>query len=178
MTVEIAWANKIAGANAGERLWLAGESRVVRRQPQSSARLTSHEKMRFKRGSGGAGQFILLQAVARGGQLVTTNGLPTITGAWRYSEDQYGVVVRMSRDDYEAVEKLLRQAFGEPKFGPSETKDRGKLGGYRLTPQGGAIQFGYDAEGTQVIVLRQLTKQEFADGFMRAMKGLGKSGTQ
>jgi len=138
----------------------------------------SHEKMRFKTGSGDAGQFILLQAVARGGQLITTNGLPTITGAWRYSEDQYGVVVRMSRDDYEAVEKLLRQAFGEPKFGPSETKDRGKLGGYRLTPQGGAIQFGYDAEGTQVIVLRQLIKQEFADGFMRAMKELGKSGTQ
>src|SRR5438874_1921924 len=130
----------------------------------------SRDKMRFKAGSGDARQFILLQAVARGGQLITTNGLPTINGAWRYSEDQYGVVIRMSRDNYDAVEKLLRQAFGEPNFGPSETTDGGKLGGYRLTPQGGAIQFGYDAEATQVIVLRKLTKQEFADGFMRAKK--------
>ncbi len=138
----------------------------------------SHQKMRFKAGSGDAGQFILLQAVARGGQLITTNGFPTISGAWRYSEDQYGVVVRMPRDDYEAVEKLLRLAFGEPKFGPSETTDGGKLGGYRLTPQGGAIQFSYGTEGTQVIVLRQLTKQEFADGFLRAMKELGRSETR
>ncbi len=138
----------------------------------------THDEMRFKAGSGDVGHFILLQAVARGGQLLTTNGLPTITGPWRYSEDQYGVVIRMPRTDYASVEKLLRIAFGEPGFGPSETTDGGKLGGYRLTPQGGAIQFCYDSEGTQVIVLRQLTKQEFADGFMRAMKELGKSDTR
>ena len=83
----------------------------------------------------------------------------------------------MSRDDYEAVEKLLRLAFGEPKFGLSETTDGGQLGGYRLTPPGGAIQFSYGAEGTQVIVLRQLTKQEFADGLLKAMKELGKRQT-
>ena len=70
--------------------------------------------MRFKAGSGDAGQFILLQAVARGGQLLTTNGFPAITGAGRYSEDPYGVVIRMPRDNYEDVEKLLRKAFGEP----------------------------------------------------------------
>ena len=134
----------------------------------------SHEKMRFKAGSGDAGHFILLQAIARGGQLITINGLPAITGSWRYSEDQYGVAVRLSRAEYDTVEKLLRQAFGEPKFGPSQTTDGGKLGGYRLTPQGGAIQFGYDTEGTQVIVLRQLSKQEFADGIQRAMKELEK----
>ena len=110
--------------------------------------------MRFKAGSGDAGHFILLQAVARGGHLITTNGFPTTAGAWRYSEDRYGVVIRLPRGDYEAVEKLLRLAFGEPKFGPNETTDGGKLGGYRLTPQGGGIQFGYDVEGTQVIVLR------------------------
>ena len=74
----------------------------------------SHPKVQFKAGTGDAGRFILQQAVARGGQLITTNGLPTIRGPWRYSEDQYGVVVRMLRDDYETVEKLLRLAFGEP----------------------------------------------------------------
>ena len=136
-----------------------------------------HDKMRFKAGSGDAGHFILQQAVARGGQLITTNGLPLITDAWRYSEDQYGVVIRMSRDDYKSVEGLLRQAFGEPKFGPSMTTDGGMLGGYRLAPEGGAIQFGYDADGTQVLILRRLTKQEFADGLVRAMKELGESKT-
>ena len=138
----------------------------------------THDQMRFKAGNGDAGQFILLQAVARGGQLLTTNGFPAITGAWRYSEDAYGVVIRMSRDNYEDVEKLLRKAFGEPKFGPSETTDGGKLGGYRLTPQGGAIQFGYDAEGTQIIVVRQLTQQEFDEGLVRAMKEVRKSESQ
>lgn len=138
----------------------------------------SRDQMHFKPGSGDAGQFILLQAVARGGQPITTNGLPTITGAWRFSEDQYGVVVRMSRDNYEAIEKLLRKAFGEPRFGPSDTTDGGKLGGYRLTPKGGAIQFGYNADRTQVTVLRQLTQQEFADGLSRAMKELGKREAQ
>lgn len=135
----------------------------------------SHDQMRFKAGSGDAGRFILLQAVARGGQLLTTNGFPAITGPWRYSEDPYGVVVRMPRDNYEDVQKLLRKAFGEPKFGPSETTDGGKGGGYRLTAQGGAIQFGYDAEETQIIVVRQLTQQEFDEGLMRAMKEPGKS---
>ena len=113
-----------------------------------------------------------------GGQIITTNGLPVIAGAWRYSEDQDGVVIRLPRDDYNAVETLLRQAFGKPKFGPSETTDGGMLGGYRLTPQGGAIQFGHDAQGAQVIILRRLTKQEFSDGFVRAVKELGKSETR
>ena len=142
---------------------------------QGSAEATSvtPDQMRFKPGSGDAGQFILLQAVARGGQLLTTNRLPAIPAAWRYSEDPYGVVIQMPRENYEAVENLLRQAFGEPKFGPSETTDGGKLGGYRLTEKGGAIQFGYDAEGTQIIVIRQLTEQEFADGLKRAINELG-----
>jgi hypothetical protein len=130
---------------------------------------------RFTTGTGDAGQFILRHAIARGGQPITTTGLPAITGSWRFSEDQYGVIVRLSRYDYGAVEALLRQAFGPPKFGPTETTDGGLLGGYRLTPKGGGIQFGYDTNGTQVIVLRQLTKQEFADGFVRAMKEMGES---
>jgi len=116
---------------------------------------------RFTQGTGDAGQFILRQAIARGGQPVSTNSLPAITNSWSYSEDQYGVIVRLRRDNYEAVEALLRQAFGPPKFGPTETIDGGKLGGYRLTPKGGGIQFGYDSRGTEVIVLRQLTKEEF-----------------
>ena len=118
-------------------------------------------------------------AVARGGQPISANGLPAITSPWRYSEDQYGVSIRLSRQDYDAVEALLRQAFGPPKFGPSKTTDGGMLGGYRLTPKGGGIQFGYDSEGAHVIILRQLTQKEFGDAFfhaavIRAMKEDGK----
>lgn len=125
---------------------------------------------RWITGRGDAGQFILNQAVARGGQPVTTNGLQAITGSWRYYEDQYGVSIRLSRDDYDAVEELLRHAFGPPKLGPSDTTDGGKLGAYRLTAKGGAIQFGCDADGTYVIVLRPMSKEEFSSGLQRAMR--------
>lgn len=130
---------------------------------------------RFVRGTGDAGQFILRQAIARGGQPITTNGLPAITGAWRYSEDEDGVIIRLSRKDYEGVETLLRQAFGAPNLGPSDKTDGGKLGVYRLTPKGGSIQFGYDSDGTHVIVLRQFTTGEFDDVLTRAMKVMGES---
>ena len=130
---------------------------------------------RFVTGTGDVGQFILKTAVARGGQPITTNGLPAIAGSWRYSEDEYGVIVRLSRSDYEATETLLRLAFGTPKFGPTDTTDGGKLGGYRLTPKGGSIQFGYDADGTHVTVVRRLTKQEGAEALTRAAKEMGES---
>ena len=154
--------------------WIKGNRELSKVQGSAEATSASPDQMRFTAGTGDAGQFIVLQAVARGGQLLTTDGLPSITGAWRYSEDAFGVVIRMPRENYEAVENLLLHAFGKPKFGPTETTDGGKLGGYRLTEQGGAIQFGYDAEGTQIIIIRQLTQQEFADGLTRATKELGK----
>ena len=96
-----------------------------------------------------------------------TNDLPTFTGRWRFFEDQYGVVIRMSREQYPAVESLLRLSFGEPKFGPTETVDGGKFGGYRLTSKGGGIQFGCDTKQTQVTIIRPLSKQEFPDILQR-----------
>jgi len=129
-----------------------------------------HNQMRFKTGSGDAGQFILKQAIIHGGQPITTSGLPAITSEWHYSEDEYGVIIRMPRDSYQTVENLLGLAFGQPTYGPSVTTDGGMLGGYRLTPQGGVIQFSYDADGTQVIVLRQLTEKEYFNSFMKVLK--------
>ena len=76
----------------------------------------------------------------------------------------------MPRDSYQTVENLLGLAFGQPTYGPSVTTDGGMLGGYRLTPQGGVIQFSYDADGTQVIVLRQLTEKEYFNSFMKVLK--------
>lgn len=136
---------------------------------------TTHDQMRFKAGSGDAGQFIVQQAVARGAQPVSTAGLPTIHSAWRFAEDQYGVVVRLPRADGASVEQLLQQAFGAPKHGPKDTPSGGRWGAYRLSPAGVSIQFTSDDQGTEVVVLRQLTKQEHADGVARAMKELEKS---
>jgi hypothetical protein len=126
----------------------------------------------FTKGHGDVGQFIVQQADVRSGLTVSTNGLPPIPGRWRYSEDEQGVVIQMAPDQYPAIESLLRQAFGEPKF-LGDTTDGGKLGGYRLTPKGGAIQFGYDAECTHVIIVRPLTQKEFGDGLMKAMQDNG-----
>jgi hypothetical protein len=123
----------------------------------------------FTKGHGDVGQFIIQQADVRAGLSISTNGLPPISDRWRYSEDEQGVVIQMASDKYPAIESLLHQAFGEPKF-LGDTTDGGKLGGYRLTPKGGAIQFGYDAKRTQVIIIRPLTQKEFGDGLMKAMQ--------
>ncbi len=116
----------------------------------------SHE-MQFKAGSGDAGLFILQQTTACGGKPALVEDLPVITAPWRFSEDQHGVVIRLPLEDYEAVERLLFLAFGEPTLPVSQTVD-GEFGCYELTPEGGGIQFGCDAKGTEVIVLRERRK--------------------
>ena len=123
----------------------------------------------FTKGYGDVGQFIIRQADVRAGLSISTNGLAPISDRWRYSEDEQGVVIQMASDKYSAIESLLRQTFGEPKF-LGDTTDGGKLGGYRLTPQGGAIQFGYNSERTQVIIIRPLSQKEFGDDLMKAMQ--------
>ena len=125
----------------------------------------------FTAGDGDVGKFILQQAIARGGS-PATNSLPVISGRWRYSADKDGVVIRMSREQYPAVEAFLRQAFGAPKMEPTESSDGGKLGVYRLSSKGGAIQFGYDAKQTEIIVIRPMTTDEVFQGMVKA---LGKS---
>jgi hypothetical protein len=134
----------------------------------------THNQMRFKAGSGDAGQFIVQQAVARGAQPISTADLPAIRSGWRFGEDQYGVVVRLPRADGAAVERMLQQAFGEPTYGPKDTPTGGRWGAYRLWPPGVSIQFTSDDQGTEVVVLRQLTKQEHGDGVARAMREIEK----
>ena len=129
----------------------------------------------FTTGHGDAGQFILQQAIRRGCVPVSTNGLPAIAGRWRYSEDKDGVVIRMSREKYPSVEAFLQQAFGEPKLGPLDTTDGGKLGVYRLSAKGGGIQFGCDVRQTQVIVIRPMSTDEIMQGMAKAAKEMGKS---
>ena len=65
---------------------------------------------------------------------------------------------------------MLQHAFGQPNFGPIDTANGGRLGGYRLTRKGAAVRFGRDADWTEVIVLRQRTDEEAAAEFLRGLQ--------
>ena len=101
-------------------------------------------------GHGDVGQFILQRAISAGRSPTTTNGLPAITSRWRYSEDEHGVVVFMSRGDYPAAESFLTRAFaGQQQFGPEEGSDGSRILEYHL------IQLSRDETGTHVVILRR-----------------------
>lgn len=93
----------------------------------------------FQRGQGDVRDFILSEAIQRGGTPVTTNDLPIVPGQWRYERDEFGVVIRLPRHTYELVEDFMLMAFGQPKIGPSETPEGGMFGAYRLTARGGGL---------------------------------------
>jgi len=115
---------------------------------------THDKEMCFTKGKGDIGPFILEHALARGARPVATNDLPTVSGEWRYSEDQHGVVLQLPRERFSEVEAFLRHTFGPPAQEPTDTTTGGKLGWYAAKTIGVGLQFGYDAERTQVIVLR------------------------
>lgn len=124
----------------------------------------------FRKGMGDVGQFIIQQAVARGGTPVNTNNLPVVNGKWSFYEDQYGIVVRLPREEFPAVESVLRASFGEPKIEPAKTDNAVKFGAYRLTDKGGGIQFTCDTKETQVIIVRPLSQKEFSESLNRAIQ--------
>ena len=114
-----------------------------------------HDKeMRFTKGKDDIGPFILEHALKRGARPVTTNALPAVGGEWRYSEDEHGVVLHLPREQFDQIAAFLRHTFGPPAQEPTDTTTGGKLGWYAARTIGVGLQFGYDAERTQVIVLR------------------------
>lgn len=129
--------------------------------------------MIFTEGTGDMGQFVLQQALMCGARPVTTNGLPVVGGEWSYSEDQYGVVLHLSRERFSEVEAFLQRAFGSPAQEATDTTDGGKLGWYSPKSVGVALQFGYNPERTQVIVLRPQPASEILKRIPEAMKKSG-----
>lgn len=124
----------------------------------------------FKPGSGDVGKFLLEKALAAGATPISTNEVLRVTEAWRYFQDENGVVVHMAPVDYAALEFFLLHTFGQPKVGPKDTPSGGKYGVYRLTAKGGVLQFGRDAEdGTHVEIIRPLTRQQASDAASRAL---------
>jgi hypothetical protein len=131
---------------------------------------TGEKEMQFTKGAGDMGQFIIQQALKRDARPVSTNGLPVVAGDWSYSEDQYGVVLHLSRERFTEVETFLQQAFGAPAQTATDTTDGGKLGWYSPKTIGVALQFGYDAERTRVIVLRPQPASEIIKRIPEAME--------
>lgn len=124
----------------------------------------------FRAGTGDAGRFIVEQAALRGAQPITTSGLPALPHSWRYAVDNEGVIVRLSRSEFPALEALLQQAFGPPQFGPVDTTGGGRIGAYRINGKGAAIHFGRDVDWTEVIVLRERTDADVAAEFLRGLR--------
>jgi hypothetical protein len=111
------------------------------------------DEMRFRRGKGDVGTFILQHALTRGARQVDTNNLPSVAAEWRYREDRYGVVFRLPCERFAEIQALLRRVFGPPASEATETTNGGRLGWYARKDIGVALQFGYDRKYTQVIVL-------------------------
>ena len=71
-----------------------------------------NEELRFTKGKGDVGPFILQHALTCGARPVATNNLPAVGGEWRYSEDQYGVVLHLPRERFSEVQVFLRHEIG------------------------------------------------------------------
>ena len=132
------------------------------------------KEMHFTKGTGDMGQFVMQQALKRGARPVATNGLPVVGGDWSYSEDQYGVVLHLPREQFSEVEAFLQQAFGAPAQEATDTTDGGKLGWYSPKTIGVALQFGYDSNLTQVTVLRPQPASEIIKRIPEAIERSGK----
>lgn len=132
----------------------------------------------FQRGEGDVRNFILSEAIERGGTPVNTNELPSIPGRWQYKEDEFGVVIRLPLHSYGHVKEFMLTAFGQPKIGPGQTRDGGGYGAYRLTPKGGGLSFHHDEKKTMVIVLRPVSTEQILQRLPEVVKELQKQPTR
>jgi hypothetical protein len=94
----------------------------------------------YAKGRGDAGQFILQRALSYGGRPVTTNGLPTLGGDWKYIQDEHGTGLLFPASRYAEVEAFLSAAFGR----------RSNTAGWAVLDIGAAIYLQSDGTNTLV----------------------------
>src|SRR5215211_3527082 len=70
----------------------------------------------FATGASDLEEFILREAILRGGRPIRTNDLPSIDAIWRFAKDGDGVIIRMRSGSSESTLKFLREAFGVPQI--------------------------------------------------------------
>jgi len=87
----------------------------------SAALLCGCSDDRIFQRSGDAGPFILQSVRAIGGHPVTTNGLPTLTGDWRYVQNKFGDAFLFPASQYTNVDAYLGAAFGPPYGLPAQS---------------------------------------------------------
>jgi len=114
----------------------------------------AEEEMQFTKGAGDMGQYIIQQALKCGANVVATNDLPSLKGDWKFSEDRFGAVLQLGPKRFNDVQAFLKKAFGPPAHEADATMDGGKLGWYAVRTTGIGLQFGYNKQRTQVILLR------------------------
>jgi hypothetical protein len=106
------------------------------------------KQVKYQRGKGDAGVFIVERAIALGAERVSTNSLPPIYSAWEYRDLGSAVVVRLLGVEREAFDRVLREAFSRPEN--VDFYDEGLPGD--ATPIGFAIQAWYHLLPSQVKV--------------------------
>ncbi len=114
----------------------------------------------YKVGSGDAAAFVLQAATRYGARPVKTDGLPKVTGEWRYKADKDGIQIQLVGDRLADLQSLLLAAFGPPAMG-LRTNASGEIasGVYAAPSIGAAIQFGHQetiggSRYTGVVIVR------------------------
>jgi hypothetical protein len=74
------------------------------------------KQVKYQRGEGDAGVFIVERATALGAERVSTNTLPRVYSAWQYVDRESSraavVKVRLPGEEREVIERVLHEAFG------------------------------------------------------------------
>jgi hypothetical protein len=112
-------------------------------------------------GHGDVGLYILQQAIRFGCDPIKTNGLPTLTNSWSFSEDSHGrgVVILLNKESYAVTEAFLEKAFGSPNTRFKMPSDGSSDGvGYHSASKGGSIQLSRGESGAQVAIFRKMEK--------------------
>src|SRR5687768_104347 len=117
---------------------------------------------RFATGASDLEEFILREAILRGGRPIRTNDLPSIDATWRFSKDGDGVMIRMRSGSSESTLKFLREAFGVPDS--TDTSDGVQLVVFRLSDEYGAVIFARGRKNTEIIIVGPISNEATARG--------------
>ncbi len=119
----------------------------------------------YTTGRGDVGQFILQHALAYGGRPVTTNGLPAISGDWKYVQDEFGIGIVLPLAQYQPVQDFVRAAFGPPS----------NSAGWSVRDFGVTIMVQKADENTSVGIYPPMSDEKMTQGIREMTKDMEKT---